>query len=302
MPSTPDLNAELKKLQRGESTLDDFRKVVSDLHGSPNDYRDLGQSLSWLRRDHPVLMDKIEKLNRGELSLADLPGTPDVFTSPSFVTKSPSIGVEMLGVAASQNTVSILKLLLDSGASVNAKDDRSGKTILHHASESGRIAACSLLIERGVDLDARDRYGHTALMVAAGRGHKEVAELLLTSGADTKAVDKQGWTALHFAVYRGSENHEICQILLTAGADVDARDATGKTPLMLTASGNTNAMIALLEAGADRSLMFDSGHGQCNFDDLVSKAHDSTMKDALAAFDARKLAAGALSKAPAPNV
>ena len=113
---------------------------------------------------------------------------------------------------------------LDKGVDVNVKD-RFGFTPLHFAATK-EIA--ELLINEGADVNAKDK-GWTPLYHAAWRGHKEVAELLIAKGADVNMKDVEGVTPLHLAADRG--HTEVVELLITAGADVNAKDDEGETPL-----------------------------------------------------------------------
>jgi len=53
-----------------------------------------------------------------------------------------------------------------------------------------------LLLKKGANVNAKDKYGGTALMYAAVKGHKEVVELLIENGADVNAKNIMGKTAL----------------------------------------------------------------------------------------------------------
>jgi ankyrin repeat protein len=56
-----------------------------------------------------------------------------------------------------------------------------------------------LLLEKGVDVEAKGEDGWTALMRAAKGGHKAMVWLLLEKGADVEAKDKWGSTVLNEA-------------------------------------------------------------------------------------------------------
>ena len=56
-----------------------------------------------------------------------------------------------------------------------------------------------LLLDAGARLDAVDDRGRTALMIAAGLGHAEMADTLIERGADRSVRDKAGKTALDLA-------------------------------------------------------------------------------------------------------
>src|SRR5437763_940845 len=93
-----------------------------------------------------------------------------------------------------------------------------------------------LLLERGADIQPRDRWGRTPLMVAAKAGNKEMVELLLGWEADVNARDQRGYTALMYAAWKG--HADIVRVLIDRGADVRSVDnETGYTPVLLAALG-----------------------------------------------------------------
>ncbi len=54
-----------------------------------------------------------------------------------------------------------------------------GWTPLHVACEKGHASVVRLLLERGADVNARDGKGRTALVLAGQQGHKDVVRLLV---------------------------------------------------------------------------------------------------------------------------
>ncbi|KAL6064588.1 Serine/threonine-protein phosphatase 6 regulatory ankyrin repeat subunit C [Balamuthia mandrillaris] len=144
----------------------------------------------------------------------------------------------------------------------------------------------ALLIQKGIALDARDRFGRTALHRAAWLGNSEVTKLLLDAYADrpalsnTVANEQQQLrasairaadnvtkaTPLHVAAMRG--HHEVLRLLMepllqsqkegssssswtkaqTRGHGVDVRDGMGRTPLHWAAyHGQEKCLRLLLE-------------------------------------------------------
>lgn len=89
------------------------------------------------------------------------------------------------------------------------------------AIKRGDVPTVRELLERGVDVDARDRYGQTALMLAAHAGHREVVETLIAHRADLNVTAKFGLSALMLAIVAG--HPEIARLLTNAGADLSLR-------------------------------------------------------------------------------
>jgi len=77
----------------------------------------------------------------------------------------------------------IVRLLLDQGASVNARS-KDGATALTCAAFSGNEKALNHLLDAGADVRAKTKEGETALSIACGReigrnrGHDRICELL----------------------------------------------------------------------------------------------------------------------------
>lgn len=89
------------------------------------------------------------------------------------------------------------------------------------AIKRGDVQAVIDLLDRGVDIDCRDRYGQTALMRAAHAGHREIVEILCIRRADLNGTAKFGLSAVMLALVAGHE--EVAGILAKAGADLSLR-------------------------------------------------------------------------------
>jgi len=105
-----------------------------------------------------------------------------------------SVDADTRGVFTTEDTplrsVASLKLLLDNGGEINAKDNIRGQTPLHGAAFWGWNAAVELLVARGADLNAKDNQGKTVIDSALGKAggnsrggqridvHEDTAELL----------------------------------------------------------------------------------------------------------------------------
>ena len=136
-------------------------------------------------------------------------------------------------VADKERQVAVVERLLALGADVAPRSHDDGRTALQEACWAGKPRTVTLLLDAGASINARDKLGFTPLIWAAIRGRSGCVRLLLARGGDALEVDAQtegdGMTALHAAV--GCMRDKIAQLLLDAGADPTVRDDTGKTPL-----------------------------------------------------------------------
>jgi ankyrin repeat protein len=154
-----------------------------------------------------------------------------------------------LFAAAERNCIDLATLLLDHGASVDARD-RLGARPLSRAARSGRLEMVDLLLQRGAPINARDLAGATALYVAAERGQAEVVQRLLDKGADTELKGRSGTSPVAAAAFAG-RNH-VVEMLLAHGADGRAADDTGKPPVVYAAaSGEIDIVRQLLTQASD---------------------------------------------------
>ncbi len=86
--------------------------------------------------------------------------------------------------------------LLGAGANPNESDPEFGAPVLTWAARYGDPKIIKQLLDKGADVNARDRDGYTALHSAAFLGHYRAVELLVQSGADANALGKQNDTPM----------------------------------------------------------------------------------------------------------
>lgn len=82
-------------------------------------------------------------------------------------------------------------IMLDGNPDVT---DGSGRTLLHHAAETGNLDIARLLLELGADPNLRDKTGCIALHWALLEGHDAVADLLVDAGSDLDVADSGGYS------------------------------------------------------------------------------------------------------------
>ncbi|MFN0051089.1 MAG: acyltransferase family protein [Planctomycetales bacterium] len=97
--------------------------------------------------------------------------------------------------AIRKGDVTEVELQLTGGADPNQSDPEFGVPPLAWAAMYGDEVTAKLLIEKGADVNGKDRDGYRALHSAAFLGHLKVVELLIERGADPKARGPLNGTA-----------------------------------------------------------------------------------------------------------
>ena len=112
--------------------------------------------------------------------------------------------------------------------------DKNADEELFDACEHNNVEKAREAIEKGANVNAKDKDGSTPLMIAvfmiaAFNGNVELAKLLIERKADVNAKDNNGWTPLIEAAFHG--NVELVKLLIKAGADVNAKNNYERTAL-----------------------------------------------------------------------
>jgi ankyrin repeat protein len=118
------------------------------------------------------------------------------------------------------------------------------------AIKRGDVQDVRNLLDRGADVDARDRHGQTALMLAAHAGRRDVVEALIAHGANLNTTAKYGLSALMLALIAG--HTQVARLLADAGTDLSLRGTgapgfAGKTAYDLAAERDMRELSALLK-------------------------------------------------------
>ncbi|WP_375604549.1 ankyrin repeat domain-containing protein [Wolbachia endosymbiont of Anurida maritima] len=140
--------------------------------------------------------------------------------------------------------------------------DNGNDTPLHLAALRGEVENVKVLVKRGDDVNAKNKYNITPLHVAAISGNLEIAQFLLNHDANINAQAVNGLTPLNIATLRNYL--AMVKLLLDHCADVNIREGEsyarynfgyGRTPLIsAVVACNTEIAKLLLDNGADVSI------------------------------------------------
>jgi ankyrin repeat protein len=141
---------------------------------------------------------------------------------------------------------------------------------LRQASLIACVEEIKALLDKGADVNAKDKRGKTALILASLQGavseegyrretspqgvkcRVDTVSLLLEKGADVNAKDQDGGIALMEATFWGRV--KVAELLMSKGAEVNAKNQRGETVLIKAVSSpylSPELVQTLLDKGAD---------------------------------------------------
>lgn len=118
-------------------------------------------------------------------------------------------------------SVEMTKLLLRHDANPNARDNED-ETLLHFVARvddtaKNPVAVIKLLLKSGAEIDAISTSGKTPLYLAIVARNTDAAEFLLNQGANPNIGDSKGETPLYWALRKGLK--DTAKLLILRGAD-----------------------------------------------------------------------------------
>jgi len=154
----------------------------------------------------------------------------------------------LLHRAAGLNAVSIIEKLIDRGANVESRD-KSERTPLHVACFNGARDVVLLLCALGCKVNTKDAYGYSPLYLSLKQHHFMITSDLLLFGADINFKRDTGMTILHECCFLS--DMEMLSFLLNVDQNRpilkwNYKDAHGYSPLFRSAEKATPKFILTL--------------------------------------------------------
>ncbi len=143
--------------------------------------------------------------------------------------------------------VDAAKEAIDAGASPKYTNAH-GLTPLHVcAGGMGPASMMKLLIEAGAEVNAQDKEGWTPLVLVSSSGQIPLLDLLLDAGANVHHAtsDTKGWTPVTRAAFRGQAG--ALKRLFEAGADPFAATSEGKGAREIAMDGGHEEAVSVID-------------------------------------------------------
>jgi ankyrin repeat protein len=154
-----------------------------------------------------------------------------------------------IGATKQEYFQAIIDSLIDKGADIEARN-KDKETPLHIAAKEGHTKIVQYLIDKGADKQARAAYYRTPLHLAAERGYIAVVQCLIEKGAGREAKEYCNQTPLHLAARNG--HTEVAKYLVKQEANTQAKDRFNNTPLHNAArNGHLDIVKLLLDKEAE---------------------------------------------------
>ena len=178
------------------------------------------------------------------------------------ICKSNGINSGMVALDFTHNT-EIIRLLTSAGAKVTGKNDNK-QSLMKAACEQGNYELAKILIQAGVNINQYDSNTEfSPLIIATRRNDIEMVKILLNAGANVNYVPPRQLGSL--CALDMAHNTEIVKLLINAGADVNHKFWHGQcTSLSLAIGSSLEKVKLLINAGAEIDVEFSDGLGLNN--------------------------------------
>lgn len=152
--------------------------------------------------------------------------------------------IKVLDIIIENKSINILNILLEKGINIDLRDKYGNTALLkavgveHRNKNLVDSKLVKRLIAANADVNIKNNKGETPLMIAAIIGLNKVVDTLIQAGADVNAINNQNESILFKISYHN--RYEIINKLIKAGADVNVKGYKNQTPLMLVARNNSS--------------------------------------------------------------
>lgn len=165
------------------------------------------------------------------------------------------------GTVQGQSAKQVKKLIRDGNVKAISELIASGKsittykrqgTLLHIAAEYKQLEIVKLLVDKGADLNLRNKLKYTPLMISTSSEWRNdsIAAYLINHGADLNVAGDHGTTALRNTIHigTGSPNVPIFKLLVSKGADISysCKECCNRTAFLFSCAWGTEEMVRVL--------------------------------------------------------
>ena len=153
-------------------------------------------------------------------------------------------GNTALALAVLNNSMKTTKVLLLSKADPNKCGDHLWSP-LHIACERSNAKLTELLCSFGTNPNTTNHQGYTPLLISVAKGSQATVEVLLRNNANPNMQSElNGWSALHLAAQE--DDHVLGELLCNHNADLNVRTHESNTPLVIAAMKQSKRMVSVL--------------------------------------------------------
>ncbi len=147
--------------------------------------------------------------------------------------------------ACEKRNFGLVKYLIEKGANVNTKD-KYDITLLHYACKNKDHVIVEYLLEKGANINSEGCHKWTALHIVCELGFYDLAQYLIEQGANIFAEDSEKLSPLYVTCIGSTPNISIIKLLLKKGADINARGYNNNTLLHVACERAFNKVIEFL--------------------------------------------------------